>query len=237
MLGIQKNAMIVSHRHKFIFFAVPRTGTHAIRAALRPFFGPDDWEQEGLVRRVRRSLPALARIGHGHIALRRARPHLPETVWRAYFKFAVVRNPYDRFVSACAMLNTQNPDYVGNETVWMKRALADMRRGAVNNDAFRRLVLLRTQAGLLVDEDGRLGVDFLGRYENLQHSFAAICQRIGLPAQPLPVMNAATHAPYETYYDDELYRLVTDFYRRDFELLDYAPAAFSRAGSISALRG
>ena len=30
--------MIVSHRHRFIFFAVPRTGSHAVRAALQPEF-------------------------------------------------------------------------------------------------------------------------------------------------------------------------------------------------------
>ena len=28
--------MIISHAHRFIFFAVPRTGTHALRAALQP---------------------------------------------------------------------------------------------------------------------------------------------------------------------------------------------------------
>ena len=44
--------MIVSHRHRSIFFALPHTGTHAIRAALRPFLGSDDWEQEGLMERA-----------------------------------------------------------------------------------------------------------------------------------------------------------------------------------------
>ena len=64
--------MIVSHRHRFIFFAVPRTGTHAIRAAPRSFLGPDGCEQEGLMDRVRSPLPTLAHIRHGHITLRRA---------------------------------------------------------------------------------------------------------------------------------------------------------------------
>ena len=227
--------MIVSHRHKFVFFAVPRTGTHAIRAALRPFLGPDDWEQEGLMERVRSPLPTLARIRHGHIALRRARPHLPEAVWRSYFKFAVVRNPWDRFVSSCAMLNTQNAGYAGNEAVWMKRTLANL-RGGVNHGDFRMLMLLRTQTGLLVDEDGRLGVDFLGRYENLQDSFAAICRRIGLPEQRLPTLNATARSAHDTCYDDELRRLVTDFYRRDFALLGYSPRPPARRNASASCR-
>ena len=100
--------MIVSHRHRFIFFAVPRTGTHAVRAALQPFPGPDDWQQKELLGRVRSPLPTLRRMEHGHITLRQARAHLPEAVWRTYFKFAFVRNSCDRFVSACAIRNTQS---------------------------------------------------------------------------------------------------------------------------------
>ena len=52
--------MIVSHRHRFIFFAVPRTGSHAVRAALQPFPGPEDRQQEGLRMQVRSPLPAFA---------------------------------------------------------------------------------------------------------------------------------------------------------------------------------
>ena len=210
--------MIVSHRHRFIFFAVPRTGTHAVRAALEPFLGPEDWQQEELSRRVRSPLPALRRMGHGHITLRQAQAHLPEAVWRTYFKFAFVRNPCDRYVSACAMLNRHNAGYAGNETAVMKRTLAGL-AGAVDAADFRKLVLLRPQAGLLMDEDGRLGMGFIGRYEHLQDSFAEVCRRIGIPGQRLAVVNATGHRPWEDCHDDELRRLVTCFYRRDFEML------------------
>ena len=212
--------MIVSHRHRFIFFAVPRTGTHAIRAALAPFLGPEDWQQEGLFTGARSPLPPLRRIGHGHISLRLVRPHLPAAVWRSYFKFAFVRDPYDRFVSACAMMNKRNAEYAGNETAVMKYTLTSL-KGAVGAADFRKLTLARPQAGLLVDEDGEVGVDFIGRYEDIQASFGEVCRRIGIPPQPLPVVNAVPHRPYHEYYDDELRRLVTGFYRRDFELLGY----------------
>ena len=215
--------MIVSHRHRFIFFAVPRTGTHAVRAALEPFLGPEDWQQEELLRQVCSPLPALRRIVHGHISLRQAQAHLPEAVWRTYFKFAFVRDPHDRCVSAFAMLNRHNAGYAGNETAIMKRTLTGL-KGAVSAADFRRLVLVRPQAYLLMDEDGRLGMDFIGRYERLQDSFAEVCRRIGIPEQRLAVVNATDHRPWEDYYDDELRRLVTRFYRRDFEMLGYVPA-------------
>ncbi len=212
--------MIVSHRHKFIFFAVPRTGTHAIRTALRPFLSPNDWEQEGLMERVRSPLPTLARIRHGHITVRQAQRHLPEAVLRSYFTFAFVRNPYDRYVSLCATLHSGNAGYVGNETAWTKRTL-DKMQGQMDAATFRRMVLIGPQAGILT-ASGRLGVDFIGRYEALQSAFAEICKRIGIPEQTLSVVNSAAHAPSDTSYDDELRGLVTRFYRRDFEAFGYA---------------
>ncbi|MYE81219.1 MAG: sulfotransferase family protein [Gammaproteobacteria bacterium] len=216
----RRRLVIVSHRHRFIFFAVPRTGTHAIRTALRGCLGPDDWQQQSLTEQVRLPVPALARIGHGHVTLRQARAHLPEAICRDYFKFACVRNPYERFVSACAMLNRRNPGYAGNERAFMKRALGVRR--------FRERALVRPQADMLVDERGALGMDFVGRYETLQQSFDEACRRLGIAAPSLSHGNATEHGPWMDYYDDDLLRVVTEFYRRDFDAL-----AYDRAGALS----
>lgn len=40
--------MIISPQHRFIFAAIPKTGTHAVRQALREHMGPQDLEQVGL---------------------------------------------------------------------------------------------------------------------------------------------------------------------------------------------
>ncbi len=205
--------MIVSHRHRFMFFAVPRTGTHAVREALRGCLGDDDWQQQSLTERIRLPVAALARVGHGHLTLRQVRAHLPEAMCRDYFKFAFVRNPYDRFVSVCAMLNRRNRDYRGRETAFMKRAIEVPR--------FRARALVRPQWDMLVDADGEPGMDFIGRFEDLQRSFGEVCRRIGISPGSLPHSNATDHRDYTTYYDDELLSLVNDFYRSDFDGLGY----------------
>ena len=205
--------MIVSHQHRFIFLAVPRTGTHSVRTALQPHLGEDDWQQESLRRKVVLPVPALARIGHGHLSLRQVQAHLPEQVWCTYFKFAFVRYPYDRFVSLCAFLNTHNPSYTGNEAAFMKKAL--------RAEGLRRRVLVRPQTELLEDELGALGMDFIGRYETFSASFAEVCRRIGLTPPPLPRSNASERNSCGAYYDEELLEMVTDFYRSDFERLGY----------------
>lgn len=207
--------MIVSHRHRFIFFAVPRTGTHAIRTALGPVLGDDDWQQQSLTEQVRLPVPALARFNHGHLTLRQIQASLPRRIWRDYFKFAFVRNPYDRFVSVCAMLNKRNPGYRGRETAFMKRALTISR--------FRQRVLVRPQVDMLVDESGEVGMDYIGRYETLQKGFGEVCGRIGFAEIVLERSNVSEHDAYASYYDDELLATVTKFYRRDFEVLGYKP--------------
>ena len=212
--------MIISHRHRFIFFAVPRTATHAIRAALGPTLGDADWQQQSLTEAVRIPVPALARIGHGHVSFRQVQACLPEAAGD-YFKFAVVRNPYDRFVSVCAMLNKRNPTYRGNETDFMKRALGFPR--------FRARVLVRPQWEMLADDEDELRMDFVGRYETLQQSFDEVCRLIGLPAVSLEPSNASEHGVFPSYYDDELLSRVTDLYREDFKRFGYDTATKAEA--------
>jgi len=66
--------MIISHAHRFIFAAVPKTGTHSVRQALREQMGEEDVEQVILFVDKRFLWPDLAVIRHGHLALRQVRP-------------------------------------------------------------------------------------------------------------------------------------------------------------------
>ena len=205
--------VIVSHRHRFIFFAVPRTGSHAIRGALQPHLGEEDWQQQVLTARLLSPAPQLARIGHGHITPQQAHAGLPEPVWQEYFKFAIVRNPYDRFVSACAFLHRDNPLYPGNELIFGRHAMRE--------EQFRRHMLLRPQVEMLLDESGRLAMDFIGRYETLDESFAQACRMAGLPDLALSRINASERPAWRVCYDAPLLETVTEFYRGDFDLLEY----------------
>lgn len=205
--------MIISHRHRFIFIAVPRTATHAVRAALQPHLADDDWEQKLLHGEKRIPIPEIAALKHGHVSCRQIKPCLDGEVWNSYFKFAFVRNPYDRFISACFFLNRRNPGFRGREIRTMKQLLA--------REDFRRRILVQPQAVLLTDDDNRIGVDYIGRFETLQESFDDICERIGIPATTLSNRNTSHHRDYRDYYDRELRQAVTDLYRDDLELFGY----------------
>ena len=205
--------MIVSHKHKFIFFAVPKTATHAIRTALRQHLGGDDWEQQTLFGKQYLPFPELAALNHGHISADQLRSFLPVATWDAYFKFGFVRNPFDRFVSACFFLNRKTSNFEADARSFMRDALERPR--------FRARMLIRPQAHFLTDAHGRLAIDQVGRYESLQSSFDHICSRIGIPVQSLAAKNVSQHGTFDHYYDVELREKVAEFYRDDLRLFGY----------------
>lgn len=206
--------MIVSHRHRFIFAAVPKTGTHAVRQALREHLGEEDVEQVGLFVNKRFPWEDLAAIRHGHLALTQVRPHLGEDAFGGYFKFAFVRNPFDRFVSYCAFM-------LRDGEVFQQRS-RDVMRHFLFEDPPERHILFQPQASLLVGEDGEtLLTDGIGRVEDMQGSYDAICARIGIPSRPLDRVNGSRRGDYRRYYDQVLIDGVAARYGQDLDLFGY----------------
>jgi hypothetical protein len=72
----------------------------------------------------------------------------------------------------------------------------------------------------VIDRDGRLAVDFVGRFERLEPDFDAVARRLGV-SRTLPVRNQSPHRDYRTYYDTESQAIVADFYRKDVDLFAY----------------
>jgi hypothetical protein len=205
--------MIISHRHGFIFAAIPKTGTHSVRRALREQLGPDDGEQVGLFVQKRLPYAAIAEIGHGHISLSEIRPFLGEETFASYFKFAFVRNPWDRFISYCAFMTREGDEFEQQPQAVMRHFLFKDR--PVDH------LLFFPQHDFLIGQDGNLLTDFVGRVEEMQASYDTICTRIGVPTAQLEKVNSTRRNDYREYYDPELTDAVADLYRRDIELFGY----------------
>lgn len=206
--------MIISHHHSFIFAAVPKTGTHSVRRALRKQLGDEDIEQVGLFVQKRFPWDALAAVQHGHLSLEQLRPHLGEDRFRRYLKFAFVRNPFDRFVSYCAFM-------LRGGDVFHQRP-----RDVMHHFLFREPpeghILFQPQATLLTGPDGiTLTTDAIGHVEDMQPSYDAICARIGIASSPLERVNGSSHRNYREYYDQPLIDAVAARYAQDLDLFGY----------------
>ena len=205
--------MIISQQHRFIFAAVPKTGTHSVRQALREHMSHDDIEQVGLFVNKRFPIRELAEIGHGHLSLQQVRPFLGEDSFLGYFKFGFVRNPFDRFISYCAFRTRNTGHFAANPQAVMHHFLLEAPP--------EHHILFQPQSSLLVDGGGALLTDMIGRVETMQESYDAVCARIGIPSRLLDKVNSSARGDYRSYYTDRLREAVSERYRADFELFGY----------------
>ena len=205
--------MIVSHQNRFIFVAVPKTGTHSVRQALRAHLGPEDMEQARLFEEKQFPIPDLARLGHGHLTFNDVRPHLSEADFNSYLKFAFVRNPFDRFVSYCAFTTSREGSFDRDP------------KGVMRHFLFvappHNHIIFRPQFTFISAADGRLQTDFLGKVEDMQQSYDDLCLRLGIESRSLDHANRSRRKDYRDYYDQELIDGVARIYARDLELFGY----------------
>ena len=224
--------MIVSHDYRFIFIHVPRTAGTSIEQTLCSAMGIQDWQQ--FVREPRTvwaaekhsvQLPALrnlsirkgrSAVGSKHITAKELRGILGEELWRSYFKFAFVRNPWDRTVSSYLKKRKESPLWL--RRLWPTDARTLRYALRVKYELLRRQPI---QQWDYVSEGGDLIVDFVGKFEHLQRDFAYVCQQTGIPGDLQNNGDATTHPAYRDFYDDVTRRLVGRLYATDIERFLY----------------
>lgn len=206
--------MIISHKHRFIFIAIPKTGTHAIREALRTHLGDDDWEQVALFEKKQFPFPEIAQLSHGHIGANQIEPYLDADIWNSYFKFAFVRNPWCRFISYCSFMTRKSRGFEKNPQQAMSFFL--------NDPATRGHILFRPQREFIVNEKGEIIVDFIGHTETIQTDYDFICEKTGIPSCKLDRVNSSKRSDYHRYYSNGLKQAVETLYREDIHLFDYS---------------
>jgi len=149
-----------------------------------------------------------------------AKEMLPETVYQALFKFVVVRNPWDLQVSSWHHIRREKPAVISGIN-----SFADFLHLKFDPDRPYDYMLdtsAELQHEYIVDLQGRVIVDFIGRYEQLEADFAHICRRIGIPTPALPHLRRASERDdYRRYYTDDLAEIVARHYQRDLEVLGY----------------
>jgi hypothetical protein len=203
---------IISHRHRCIFIAVPKSASHSIRFALRPYLDAKDEEQVALFLHKRIQRPIFASMAHGHQTAAEVREALGDERWRQYFSFAVVRNPWARFVSYVAFMK-RGGEFQQDPTRAMRRVL--------ENPQNQSHIHYRPQSDYVVDGSGQRLVTRICRAEHLQTDFDAVTQTLGLPAIRLDLHNASEHEHYAGYYDGPLIDAVAERYREDIERFGY----------------
>lgn len=215
--------MLISHSHRFIFFHVAKTAGLSVRNALQPY------AEEPTSFKIKR--PPKQKAGQPnpfyavwealliHAKASDAQKELPPTVFEDYYKFAFVRNPWDWQVSMYHFILSE-PTHVKHALVnalgsferylaWVIETPNPYAKGAT-----------KLQKEVLTDPDGKLLVDFVGRYETLPQDFAQVCRQLDITAQ-LPHVNRSAHHNYRAYYTERTGQLVAEHFAADINLFGY----------------
>jgi len=72
----------------------------------------------------------------------------------------------------------------------------------------------------LIDGKGKLLVDYIGRFENLQADFAQVCARLNRQAE-LPHLKKSEHGDYRQYYNAASIEIVRQWFKSDIEQFGY----------------
>ena len=208
--------MAISRSKQFIFIKLNKTGGTSVQQQLATV------------------LPDLERDGHRLLSDY-------DVDLDHYFKFAFVRNPWDKMVSFYSYHAGRGFDllppkrsglfaslsrFVGARERPSFRAfiLEDMQRIQFTKQKGKSSRLMRTsnQLDWLSDAEGQIRMDFIGRFESLQDDFAHVCSELGLPPMQLSHINRSQRArDYRRYYDDDTYRAVTNAFKKDIDYFGY----------------
>lgn len=158
-----------------------------------------------------------------------------DRIYPNLYSFAFVRNPWDRLVSCYRdKIAGEAHDFTGFAGSGVAHCLVrfEVFRAGMSFGEFACAVAaipdqeadehFRSQSDCVTNSAGRVGIDFVGRYEKLDADFAEVARRIGLPGGiVLPRLQAAPRRDYTTYYTPELRALIENRYAEDVELFHY----------------
>lgn len=208
--------MIISHSKKYIYLASPKTASCSLTRVLRDSLSEEDYFSR--------------EYGSKHLAAIEARRLVGPKIWNEYFKFTIVRNPYDWVVSwycYCKHLSLR----FCLKTFGIGRGIERYLTRSSTYLKFESFLKHRAhlwasnQRRFCFDEKGASMVDYIGRYENLDAEFAFLSEKLGIQGE-LPKVNVSPRDE-----DRENGRLLTPLNRkiiynalkRDFEILQYQP--------------
>lgn len=158
--------------------------------------------------------------------------HISQLEFDRYYKFSFVRNPWSRLVSEYRYRN-----YLRHKS--FKDFVMNKLPPPGRDDKYRHVM---PQTDMLYDTDGRLLMDFVGKFESLQSDFDRVCQHWGFEDTRLPHVNSSDKKSrelrrktrnflyrnkesdlrkYVDFYDDETREYVADLYQQDIENFDY----------------
>lgn len=213
---------MISIQKQFLFVHVPKTGGNSIQNILRDY--SEDHivtlakHQDGVERfEVRNSKYNITK----HSTLSHYKTVLDADTYRSLFKFATLRNPWDKMISFYFSPHTGITEWNRNDFLTLVGRVPTLRNYICEKPfAVNTLANLGTQ-NIFDNKKLDSDIDFLIRFEQLNHDFKEVCEKLDIPHTLLPKRNSSVRTHYSKYYDDELKEIVRRKFAEEIEFGNY----------------
>jgi hypothetical protein len=213
---------VVDAEREILYHRIPKNGNSSLVTSITQLTSRAELSGEiGAKRRLKRAalLPSMLEQAQAEAA-------------EGYFKFFVVRNPYDRALSAYLSKVVKKVE-AGKKSKLNAAGLQLETRAP----SFERFCEFLAEGGLYDDHHWSPQTDYLvlpmekydfvARLETIDRDFSLLAERLtGSPGDHRMVSEDATHQTKASsrraeFYTSKLYDLVYDLYRNDFEAFGY----------------
>ena len=189
---------MISHSHDFIFVHIGRTGGSSLERLAGAQLTLDSRTRDA----------GNTDFEGKHFTFEEYRARYPQE-FLDYFKFTIIRNPYERLVSAWFWRRNVVKD--------VSSGLAEFALSVPEKWTLKsRMQLNGMSFGESVDV-----FDFVARYEHLDRDLQYICSKIGLDYAKFPQTNKTLHEDYTLYYDDMTLELVAEKFAFEIDYFNY----------------
>jgi hypothetical protein len=230
--------MLVSHRKKFIYTKTVKTGGTSVEVFFEPYCMPEnEWQLQhsheeytgpaGII--GYRGAHAQGKTWFNHMPASQIRQQIGPSTWKQYFKFCVIRNPFDKMVSAFHFFEHLKKNEAVNplKKLFHKIAGSDSPNKAPE-ERFRDWI---ANGGFVDDRDkymigNEFCIDYFIRYENLEGGVRYVCEVLDIPFQKENLLKLKsgirpTDRSLSDYYDQKTIDIVYHLYRPEIERFGY----------------
>ena len=198
--GSEKYSLKFFDQHKCIFVHIPKTGGVTISQCL------------------------FRNLSGGHAKICTYHMVFDQIEFNNYFKFTMVRNPWDRLVSAYTFLKLGGMD--AHDKLWADRYLSKYNnftsfiKGWLTRKNIYKKKHFVPQYNFVCSRNLKLLVDFVGYFESFEKDFEIIKKKLNIKCE-LEHLNKSKRKNYLDYYDDETKNIVANVYSEDIKIFGY----------------
>lgn len=227
--------MLISHRHKFIFTKTVKTAGTSVESYFERYCMPegewreehqrDSYESEFGVIGYRGKISGEKPKWYHHMPASEIRTLVGDEIWNSYFKFTVIRNPWDKAISAY---------YHFGEDYKMKLSRKLFQKILKPSCTLKQISFLnwltdekppRDRNKYLINDE--VCVDEFIRFENLSDGIERVCNKIGIPWDETRLPKFKTEKRDRAVkpcdlYTPQAHRLIEKRYAYEIKHFDYA---------------